>query len=64
MDKAIICLPEEMNRLQYVEESKMSFEERLRLAFGMLELSDALSPHGKTGFQEDKNIDWITLKLK
>ena len=62
MNKAIICTPEEMNRLQYVEESKMTFEERLRLAFGMLELSKALSPNDTVDLQ-DSDIEWITLHM-
>lgn len=62
MNKATICTPEEMNRLQYVEESKMTFEERLRLAFGMLELSKALSPNDTVDLQ-DPDIDWITLHM-
>ncbi len=63
MNKAIICAPEEMNRLQYVEESKMTFEERLRLAFGMLELSKALSSPSEAGFEEDDDIEWVTLRM-
>jgi hypothetical protein len=63
MNKAIICSPEEMNRLQYVEESKMTFEERLRLAFGMLELSKALSPNDTVDLPEDSDIEWITLHM-
>ena len=63
MNKAIICSPEEMNRLQYVEESKMTFEERLRLAFGILELSKALSPKDSLDFQDDSDIEWITLPM-
>ena len=52
-----------MNRLQYVEESKMTFEERLRLAFGILELSKALSPKDSFDFQDDSEIDWIILPM-
>lgn len=52
-----------MNLLQYVEESKMTFEERLRLAFGMLELSKALNPQIALDFQDDSDIEWITLHL-
>jgi hypothetical protein len=62
MNKAIICLPEEMNQLQYIEESKMTFEERLKLAFGMLELSKALSSPSEVGFEDDDEIEWITLQ--
>jgi hypothetical protein len=63
MDKAILCSPDEMNRLQYIEESKMTFEERLRLAFSMLELSKVLSPSGALDYQDDPAIEWITLHL-
>ena len=64
MNKAIICSPEEMNRLQYVEESKMTFEERLRLAFSILELSKALSSKNALDFQDGSDIEWITLPMK
>lgn len=63
MNKAIICSPEEMNRLQYVEESKMTFEERLRLAFGMLELSKLNPPHDNVDLEDDGDITWITLHM-
>ena len=63
MNKAIICSPEEMNRLQYVEESKITFEERLRLAFGMLELSKVNPPHDKVDIEDDEDITWITLHM-
>lgn len=63
MDKATISTPDEMNRLQYLEESKMVFEERLRLAFAMLALSKALLPNDKVDFQEQSDIKWITLKM-
>ena len=62
MDKAIICTPDEMNRLQYIEESKMRFEERLKLAFDMLQLSKALSA-SKEDYIEQSDIEWITLKM-
>ena len=62
MNKAIICSPEEMNQLQYVEESNMTFEERLRLAFGMLELSKALSTPSEIDFEDGDDIEWITLQ--
>jgi hypothetical protein len=65
MEKAIICMPEEMCRLQYAEESKMTLKERLTIAFGMLELSKAF-----LGIDDlDRNIrrvsdiEWITLKM-
>ncbi len=63
MEKAIICTPEEMSQLQYAEESKMNFEERLRLAFDMLELSKALLSNNKSEFREPSEIEWITLKM-
>ncbi len=63
MNKAIISSPEEMNRLQYVEESKMTFEERLRLAFGMLELSKLNPPHDNVDLEDDGDITWITLYM-
>jgi hypothetical protein len=62
VDKAIICTPDEMSRLQYIEESKMLFEERLKLAFDMLQLSDALSANKKE-YNEPSDIEWITLKM-
>ena len=40
----------------------MTFEERLRLAFGMLELSKALSP-SEIDFENDDDIEWITLHM-
>ncbi|MBK5280196.1 MAG: hypothetical protein JJE09_15160 [Bacteroidia bacterium] len=64
MNKAIICSPEEMNPLQYVEESNMTFEERLMPAFGVFELSKALSPKDAVDFQDDSEIDWITLHMR
>jgi hypothetical protein len=64
MNKAIICSPEEMNRLQYIEESRMTFEERLRLAFNMLELSKALASKDEVDFADDSDIEWITLPMK
>jgi len=63
MNKAIICPPEEMNRLQYVEENKMTFEDRLNLAFSMLELSKALAPKNAQEFIDDEGIEWITLRM-
>jgi hypothetical protein len=63
MEKAILCTPEEMSRLQYVEENKMLFEERLKLAFGMLELYNALVPKSQLNVSEDSGIEWITLKM-
>jgi len=63
MNKAIICPPEEMNRLQYVEENKMTFEDRLNLAFSMFELSNALSSRHFEEFREDEEIEWITLHV-
>ncbi len=63
MNKATICTPEEMNRLQYVEESKMTFEERLRLAFNMHELSKLNPPQSKVNFEDDEDIKWITLPM-
>ncbi len=63
MNKAIICLPEEMNQLQYIEESKMTFEERLRLAFNMHELSKLNPSKSKVDFEDDEDIKWITLPL-
>ena len=62
MDKAILCTPAEMNRLQYVEESKMTFEERLRLAFAMLELSKAFLPNNYLD-ESNSDIKWITLSM-
>ena len=63
MDKAIISTPAEMNRLQYAEESKMTFEERLRLAFAMLELSKAFLPNTDLDVEEHSDIKWITLSV-
>jgi hypothetical protein len=63
MNKATICLPDEMNRLQYIEDNKMTFEERLRLSFSLLELSRKLSPEIKSDFQDDLSIEWIVLKM-
>jgi hypothetical protein len=62
MKKAVLCSPEEMNRLQYLEESKMTFEERLKLAFGMIEISKAFSQYTKD-FDEESDIKWIKLKM-
>ncbi len=63
MEKAILCTPEEMSRLQYVEENKMLFEERLKLAFGMHELYSALVPKSQLNVREDSGIEWITLRM-
>lgn len=58
-----MCTPEEMSQLQYQEESRMTFEERLRLAFGMLELSQALSKGTYVDFEDESDIEWIKLKM-
>ena len=63
MAKAIRCTPEEMSHLQFVEESKMLFEDRLKLAFGMVELYNALIPKSQQNVPEDSGIEWITLKM-
>lgn len=58
-----MCTPEEMSQLQYQEESRMTFEERLRLAFGMLELSQALDKGAYVDFDDEPDIEWIKLKM-
>ena len=62
MEKGVRCSPDEMSRLQYLEERKMTFEERLRLAFGMTELSQALTKGEYVDFEESSDIEWIKLK--
>ena len=51
------------DQLQYIEESKMTFEERLRLAFGMFELSKLNAPPDKVDIEDDGDITWITLYM-
>ena len=49
---------------QIREEMAMTPEQRMNLAFQLIELAIAFSPEKELINEEDKSIPWINLKLK